>query len=56
MSATEVDRAIEDAKCADQDVFIRDENGKVVTDSNTNSNTLEDNLKNSDLDSASNLS
>ena len=55
-TATEVDRAIKDAKRADQDVFIRDENGKVFTDSNANSNTLEDNLENSDLDLASNLS
>ena len=29
---TEVDRAIEDAKSADQDVFMRDENGNVITD------------------------
>ena len=32
MTDTEVDRAIEDAKSADQEVFIRDENGKVFTD------------------------
>ena len=32
MTDTEVDRAIEDAKTADQEVFIRDENGKVFTD------------------------
>ena len=32
MTDTEVDRAIEDAKIADQGVFIRDDNGKVFTD------------------------
>ena len=55
MVDTEVDRAIDDAKCADQEFFIRDENCKVFTDNNTNSNILEDNLENSDLDLASNL-
>ena len=54
MTATEVDRAIEDAKCADQEVFIREENSKVFSDSNTNSSTLKDNLENSYLDLASN--
>ena len=34
MTDTEVDRAIEDAKQADQELLIRDENGKVLTDSN----------------------
>ena len=53
---TEVDRAIDDAKCADQEILIRDENGKVFPDNNTNSNTLEDNVEISDLDLASNLS
>ena len=37
-------------------IFIRDENGKVFTDNNNNSNTLEDNLENSDLNLSSNLS
>ena len=41
---------------ADQELLIRDKNGKVFTDYNTNSNTLEDNFENSDLDVASNLS
>ena len=35
MTDTEVDRAIEDAKQADQEILIRDENGKVFTDNNT---------------------
>ena len=39
-----------------QDILIRDENGKVFTDNNTNSNTLEDNFENSGLDLASSLS
>ena len=56
MTDTEVDRAINDAKHADQELLIRDENGKVFTDNNTNPNTLEDNFENSDLDLASNLS
>ena len=56
MTDTEVDRAIDEAKCADQELLIRDENGKVFTDNNINSNTLEDNFENSDLDLASNLS
>ena len=46
LTAPEVDHAIEDAKCADQEFFLRDENSKVFTDNNTNSNTLEDNLEN----------
>ena len=56
MTDTEVNRAIEDAKCAEQEHLIRDENGKIFTNNNTNSNTLEDNLENSDLDLASDLS
>ena len=56
MTDTEVDRAINDAKHADQELLIRDENGKVFTDNNTNPNNLEDNFENSDLDLASNLS
>ena len=56
MTDTEVDRAITDAKHADQEFLIRDENSKVFTDNNANQNTLEDNFENSDLDLASNLS
>ena len=44
MTDTEVDGAIEDAKSAEQEIFIRDENGKVLR------------KENSDLDLASNLS
>ena len=50
MTDTEVDRAIEDAKIAEQEVFIRDDNGKVFTDE------FEEILENSELDLASNLS
>ena len=56
MTDTEVDRAIEDAKNADQEVFIRDENGKVFTANKPNPSTFEDNLENSELDIPSNLS
>ena len=56
MRDTEVDRAIDDAKCAKQEIFIRDGNGKVFTDNNTKSKILEDNFENSDLDLACNLS
>ena len=56
MTDTEVDRAIEDAKQADQEILISDENGNVFTDNNTNSCTLKDNFENSDLELASNLS
>ena len=56
MTDTEVDRAIEDAKQADKEILIRDENGKVFTDNNTNSFTLKDNFENSDLELARNLS
>ena len=56
MTDTEVDRAIEDAKQADQEILIRDENGKVFTDNITNSYTQKDNFENSDLELASNLS
>ena len=55
MTDTEVDRAIEDAKQADQEILIRDENGKVFTDNNTNLYILKDNFENSDLEPASNL-
>ena len=53
---TEVDRAIEDAKSADHEVFIRDENGNVFTDNKPHPSTFEDNLENSELDLARNLS
>ena len=53
---TKIDSAIEDAKSTDQEVFIRDEYGKVFTDNKPNRNTQEDNLENSELDLASNLS
>ena len=56
MTDTEVDCAIGEAECAEQELLFRDENGKVFTDKNTNSNTLEDNFESSDLDLASNLS
>ena len=56
MTDTEVDRAIEDAKSAEQEIFIRDENGKVFTHNKPHPTTIEDNLENSDLDLASNLS
>ena len=49
MTDTEVDRAITDAKHADQELLIRDENGKVFTDNNANQNTLEGKFENSDL-------
>ena len=35
MTDTEIDRAIEDANSAEQEIFIRDENGKVLTDKST---------------------
>ena len=54
MTDTEVDRAVEDAKQADQEILIGDENGKVFTDNNTNSYTQKDNFENSDLELASN--
>ena len=55
MTDTEIDRAITDTKNADQELFLRDENGKVLIN-NSSQNTLEDNFENSDLDLASNLS
>ena len=53
MTETEIHQAIQDAKTAEQGLFIRDENCKVPINSNTN---LEDNLETSDLELASNLS
>ena len=55
MTDTEIDRAIEDAKQAAQEILIRDENGKVFSDNNVKPYTLKDNFKNSDLELASNL-
>ena len=54
MMDTVVDRAIEDANRADQKSFIRDENGRVLTDNNAN--LFAEKLENSELDLASNLS
>ena len=45
MTDTEVDRAIEDAKQADQELLIRDENGKVFTDNKTNSYTQKESFQ-----------
>ena len=53
MTETEIHQAIQDAKTAEQEFFIRDENGKVPINSNTN---LKDNLETSDSELASNLS
>ena len=53
MTETEIHQAIQDAKTAEQERFIRDENGKVPINCNTN---LKDNLETSDLELASNLS
>ena len=44
MPDTEIDRAIEDANSAEQEIFIRDENGKVLTNDNTK--LLAENLEN----------
>ena len=55
MTDTEVNRAIEDTKQANQELLIRDENGKVLTDK-TNSYTQKENFETSDLELASNLS
>ena len=54
MTDTEIDCAIEDANSAEQEIFTRDENGKVLTDNNTK--LLAENLENSELELASNLS
>ena len=54
MTDTEVNCAIEDAKCADQELLL---NGKVFSYNKTTLNALEeDNWENSELDLASNLS
>ena len=56
MKDTDVDRTIEDANIADQEVFIRDDNGKVFTDNKTQPRPFEEILEDSELDLASNLS
>ena len=56
MTETEIHQAIQDAKCADQEFFIRDENGKVFTDPNIIPITTENNLETSEFELASNLS
>ena len=53
MTETESRQAIQDAKTSEQVLFIRDENGKVPSNSNTN---LEDNLETSELGLVSNSS
>ena len=54
MTDREINRAIEDAYSAEQEIFIRDENGKVLTGNSTK--LLAENLENSELELASNLS
>ena len=54
MTDTEINRAINDAKQANEELFIRDENGKVFNNNNIFSNTGEENSF--DLDFANNLS
>ena len=54
MTDTEINRAINDAKQANEEFFIRDENGKVFINNKTFPNTGEENSF--DLDFANNLS
>ena len=57
MTDTEIDRAIEDSRQANDELFIRDENGKVFKNLTSFPKTVEENnFENSELDSASNLS
>ena len=56
MTETEIHQAIQYSEGADQELFIRDENGKVFTDPNITPKTTEDNLETSELELASNLS
>ena len=57
MTDTESDRAIEDARQANDELFIRDDNGKVFKNLNSFPKTGEENnFENSELDLASNLS
>ena len=53
MTETEIRQAFQDVKTVEQELFIKDENGKVPINSNTNP---KDNLEISDLELASNLS
>ena len=53
MTEEQIHQAIQDARTAEQELFIRDENGKVLINSNTN---LKNNLETSNLELASNLS
>ena len=53
MTDTEIHQAIRDTRNADQELLLKDENGKVPVNYNTN---LEDNPELSDLELASNLS
>ena len=54
MTDTKINRAINDAKQANEELFIRDENGKVFNNNNTFPITGEENRF--DLDFANNLS
>ena len=54
MTDTEINRAISDAKQANEELFIRDENGKAFNNDNTFPNEREENSL--DLDFANNLS
>ena len=57
MTETEIDRAIEDARQANDKLFIRDDNGKVFKNLTFFPKTGEENnFENSELDLASNLS
>ena len=53
MTEEEIHQAIQEARTAEQELFIRDENGKVPINFNMN---LKDNLETSDLELASNIS
>ena len=56
MTDTEIDRAIEDARQANDELFIRDDNGKVFEELTSFPKTGEENnFENSELDLASNL-
>ena len=57
MTDTEIDRAIEDARQAKEELFIRDDNGKVFKNLTLFPNTAEENnVENSELGLFSNLS
>ena len=56
MTDTEIHRAIEDAREANEELFIRDDNGKVFKNLTSFPNTGEENnFENSELDLVSNL-